>query len=109
MDSEIREAGYTTLEVELNMPRFGLVARPSTKLADKYGKCGRRIYITNEDRTADIGDVIKLLMLLAEHGTKLQIKVEGTDQGAEKIAREIRDDLSSGDFFVSEERRVRDH
>jgi len=108
-EREVRkESGYTTIDVVI-YSKLGLNLRLSGRIAEKCKEYENRIYIktkfedTNRPiREANGKSILEILSLGVAPGTKLQIKVEGEDEKAEKLTLLLYD-IISGNF--SEDRK----
>lgn len=67
--------------------RAGLHARPAAVFVQKANKFSSEITLTKEDQTVNGKSIMGILMLAAEKGSEVEIKVEGED--AESAAKEL--------------------
>ncbi len=58
----------------------GLHARPSATLAKIASKYNSEIIIVNDETSIDVKNVLDVLKLCAPFGTKLTVKVSGSDE-----------------------------
>ena len=60
--------------------KLGLHARAAAKVVSTANKFESRIIITKDGKNADARSIMKLLMLSASQGSRINIEVDGTDQ-----------------------------
>ena len=60
--------------------KLGLHARAAAKLVSTANKFESKIIITKDGKNADARSIMKLLMLSASQGSRINIEVDGTDQ-----------------------------
>ena len=60
--------------------KLGLHARAAAKVVSTANEFESTIIITKDGKNADARSIMKLLMLSASQGSKINIEVDGTDQ-----------------------------
>lgn len=60
----------------------GLHFRPIMQFVDVASRFSSRVTVLCDDRTADAGSPMELLMLMATQGTKLRVVADGPDADA---------------------------
>ena len=60
--------------------KLGLHARAAAKVVSMANEFESTITITKDGKNADARSIMKLLMLSASQGSKINIEVDGTDQ-----------------------------
>ena len=60
--------------------KLGLHARAAAKVVSMANEFESTIIITKDGKNADARSIMKLLMLSASQGSKINIEVDGTDQ-----------------------------
>ena len=60
--------------------KLGLHARAAAKVVSLANEFESTIIITKDGKNADARSIMKLLMLSASQGSKINIEVDGTDQ-----------------------------
>ena len=60
--------------------KLGLHARAAAKVVSLANEFESTIIITKDGKNADARSIMKLLMLSASEGSKINIEVDGTDQ-----------------------------
>ena len=60
--------------------KLGLHARAAAKVVSTANKFESTIIITKDGKNADARSIMKLLMLSASQGSRINVEVDGTDQ-----------------------------
>ena len=60
--------------------KLGLHARAAAKVVSTANEFASTIIITKDGKNADARSIMKLLMLSASQGSRINIEVDGTDQ-----------------------------
>jgi phosphotransferase system HPr (HPr) family protein len=61
--------------------KVGLHARPAAKLVEAAGKFSSKIMISYNGKEANARSILKVLALGAEHGARINVRIEGEDEG----------------------------
>jgi phosphocarrier protein HPr len=80
--------------------KYGLHARPSAAFVQAASQFKSDIYLVNEDRLANGKSIISLMVLAAECGARIILRIDGPD---EKEAMEALVKLVSNKFNIKEE------
>jgi phosphocarrier protein HPr len=80
--------------------KYGLHARPSAAFVQAASQFKSDIYLVNEDRLANGKSIISLMVLAAECGAKIILRIDGDD---EKEAMEALVKLVGNKFNIKEE------
>jgi len=80
--------------------KYGLHARPSAAFVQAASQFESEILLVNEDRIANGKSIISLMVLAAESGARITLKVDGSD---EKEAMETLVRLVDNKFNIKEE------
>jgi phosphocarrier protein len=87
------------LETELTIPnKWGLHARAAWLLAELSGRFASDVVIANENHQGNAKTVTEILLLAAEQGSRVTLRVEGEDE--ETAFREIETLIRKG-FYES--------
>jgi phosphotransferase system HPr (HPr) family protein len=81
---------YTTTKAILK-DRFGMHGRPSTLIAIKCRGYDGKVYLTQEGDSEKYNckESVRLMTMGAEKGTSIKIHVEGTDEKARELCKNI--------------------
>jgi len=84
-------------EKELTLEnKVGLHARPAAKLVETSNKFESKITISYNGKHANAKSILNILALGAEHGAKIKVSVEGSD---EQDAMQAIEELISNRFY----------
>ena len=79
--------------------QLGLHARPAALIAQTAGNFASAISLTKDDIKVDAKSIMGVMMLAAEHGSTLQLTVEGPDeQEAAAAIKQLLDDKFNEEF-----------
>ena len=60
--------------------KYGIHARPSSKISEMVGHYQSQVIIKYNDREADASSIMSLILLCVEPQTQIELIVEGTDE-----------------------------
>lgn len=88
-----------TAQVEL-LNKYGLHQRPAMKVIETAQRFASEIYLVKGEQRCNAKSIIDVIMLAAEHGTKLTVEANGED--AQEATKSLVE-LFKNKFFLTED------